>query len=137
MLAILWFQLICIKSNILFYADPFVQLQAPPEHNATRLSPLDKPPKQSHLLNQVAIKVTHNWKSLGLQLEIEPDKVETINKDSPGDSKLCCVNMLHVWKKHGSPPYTWDTVINALRAPYVGEKRLADDLKDWVLNNYA
>ena len=137
LLAILSFQLICIKSNILFYADPLVQLQAPPEHNATRLSPLEKPPKQSDLLNQVATEVTDNWKSLGLELEIEDHKLNTIFQENPGNSKLCCGKMLAVWKKHGSPPYTWGTVINALRAKFVGEIRLADELEHWVSNNYA
>ena len=137
MLAILCFQLIRIKSNILFYADPLVQLQAPPEHNATRLSPLEKQPKQSDLLNQVATKVTDNWKNLGLQLEIEDHKVETIFKENPGDSLLCCAKLLAEWKKHGSPPYTWGTVINALRAKFVGEICLADELEHWVSNNYA
>ena len=62
---------------------------APPEHNAARLSPLEKQPEQSDLLNQVATKVTDKWKNLGLQLEIEPDKVETISKENQGDSLLC------------------------------------------------
>ena len=137
MLAILCFQLICIKSNILFYADPLVQLQAPPEHNATRLSPLEKPPKHPDLLNQVATKVTDKWMNLGLQLKIEHHKLKTILRENYGDSKLCCAEMLDVWRKHGSPPYTWGTVIAALRADFVGEIRLADDLKHWVSNNYA
>ena len=114
-----------------------VQLFAPPEHNAARLSPLEKQPEQSDLLNQVATKVTDKWKNLGLQLEIEPDKVETISKENQGDSLLCCAEMLEVWRNHGSPPYTWGTVINALRAEFVREIRLADELEHWVSNNYA
>ena len=114
-----------------------VQLQAPPEHNATRLSPFQKQPEQPDLLNQVAIKVTDNWKSLGLQLKIKNHKLKTISKENPGDSLQCCVEMLETWENHGSPPYTWGTVIDALRADLVGKKRLADDLKHWVSNNYA
>ena len=45
-----------LSTNI--YADPLVQLQAPPEHNATRLSPLDKPQKQSDLLDKVDAKAS-------------------------------------------------------------------------------
>ena len=131
------FQLICIKSNILFYADPLVQLQAPPEHNATRLSPLEKPPKQSHLLDKVAAKVTDKWYRLGLRLDIEDHKLNTIDKEKQGDCLLCFAKMFDVWRKHGSPPYTWGTVINALGAPFVGEISLAGELEHWVLNNYA
>ena len=114
-----------------------VQLQAPPEHNATRLSPLEKPPKHPDLLNQVAAKVSDKWRKLGDQLDVEHHKLKTIQKENPGDSLDCCSEMLVVWKKNGSPPYTWGTVINALRAKFVGEIRLADELEHWVSNNYA
>ena len=134
MLAVLCF---VSRVTLLFYADPLVQLQAPPEHNASRLSPLEKQPEQSDLLNQVAIKVTDNWKSLGLQLKIKNHKLKTISKENQGDSLQCCVEMLETWENHGYPPYTWGTVIDALRADLVGKKRLADDLKHWVSNNYA
>ena len=114
-----------------------VQLQAPPEHNATRLSPLEKQPEQPDLLNQVAAKATDKWKKLGLQLKIENHKLKNIQRENPGDSLDCYAEMFELWKKHGSPPYTWRTIIDALRAGIVGEIHLADELKHWVSNNYA
>ena len=114
-----------------------MQLQVPPEHNPRRLRPLEKSPKQSDLLNKVAAKASDKWKKMGQQLEIEYHKLKTISRENPEDSLDCYAEMFELWRKCGSPPYTWATIIDALRADIVGEISLADDLEQWVINKYA
>ena len=40
-----------------------------------------------------------------------------------------------MWKKRGSPPYTWTTIIGVLKAEIVGEVQLAKRGVDTKLND--
>ena len=113
-----------------------MQLQTPPEHTPRRLSPLEKLPKQSDLLNQVAANASNEWENLGLQLDIKYHQLETL-ADKHRNNVSRFAEMFELWRKRGSPPYTWATIIDALRAKIVGNISLANDLEQWVINNYA
>ena len=41
---------------------------------------------------------------------------------------LCFSEVFEKWRTKGSPPYTWGTIINALKAPIVEEVQLANKL---------
>ena len=69
---------------------------------------------------------------MGLQLEIENEKLATILSKSHQDDLLCFADVFGLWKKSGFPPYTWATIIDVLRADIVGDVRLANDLEQWV-----
>ena len=51
------------------------------------------------------------------------------------DPVRCLADIFDVWQRNGSPPYTWATIIDALRAPIVGEVRLARELEEWVIHS--
>ena len=102
-----------------------MQLEAPPEHNPKRLSPLEKPPELRDLLNQVAIEASGKWKKLGIQLKIDYHKLKTISKENHEDSFECYTEMFEKWRMCGNPPYTWATVIDALRTKLMSEEELA------------
>ena len=40
--------------------------------------------------------------------------------------------MFGVWRRHGSPPYTWKTIIGVLKCASVGEVLLSEDLTSWI-----
>ena len=42
--------------------------------------------------------------------------------------------MFDLWERRGSPPFTWATNIDALRADIVGEVQLAYELEQWVMS---
>ena len=85
--------------------------QAPPDHDrSTAHLALQRPPKVSVLLNKVAAEASDKWKKLGQQLDIEHHKLKTISKEN--DDILDC--FAELWKRGGSPPYTWATIIDAL-----------------------
>ena len=48
---------------------------------------------------------------------------------------LRLAEVFDVWKKNGSPPYTWTTIIDALRAPLVGQVQLAKEVEEWVIES--
>ena len=76
----------------------------------------------SDLLNKVAAKTRDKWEKIALQLQIDHGHIKSISKTN--DPILCCAEVFDVWRRSGSPPYTWATIIDALRAPIVGEQQL-------------
>ena len=121
-----------------FLLDPVIPaaVQAPPDHDrsttVTHLT-LQNPPKVSILLNKVAAKASNKWKKLGQQLDIEHHKLKTISREND-DNLDCFAEVFELWKREGSPPYTWATIIDALRADIVGEVQLAYELEQWVMS---
>ena len=49
------------------------------------------------------------------------------------DSLDCFAEVFDLWERRGSPPFTWATNIDALRADIVGEVQLAYELEQWVM----
>ena len=108
--------------------------QAPPDHDrSTAHLSLQRPPKVSVLLNRVAAKAPNKWKKLGQQLDIEYQKLMTFPREND-DSVDCFARVFDLWKRGGSPPYTWATIIDALRGDIVGEVQLAYELEQWIMS---
>ena len=111
--------------------------QAPPDHDrSTAHLALQESPKMSVLMNKVAAKVSHKWKNLGLQLEIEYDQLETISSKNQ-DVSLHLADVFQQWKNNTSPPYTWATIIGVLRTDIIQEVQLACELEQWIMSTYA
>ena len=99
-------------------------------HSGRQLKPLNTRPKRQDLLNKVAAKTRDKWEEIGLQLNIDLSHIRSISR-SHGAIR-CYAEVFDVWEKSGSPPYTWATIIDALRAPIVGEYQLAHELQEWL-----
>lgn len=82
----------------------------------------------------VADKVGLKWRMLGIQLHIDQEKLESIESRNRDDLE-CCAKVFQIWKKAANPqaPYTWATIINALKAPIVKEIELANELEKWLV----
>ena len=87
-------------------------------------------PEMNDLLNKVAAKARNKWKLIGMQLNIDFGRIKTITSQDPIE---CYAEVFDTWQKKGAPPYTWATIIDALRAPSVEEHKLATDLEQWLL----
>ena len=88
----------------------------------------------SDLMNRVATKVTDNWEKIGILLDVPYSDIKTISRNTD-DIVLRLAEVFDVWKKNGSPPYTWTTIIDALRAPLVGQVQLAKEVEEWVIES--
>ena len=95
-------------------------------------SQFDKPPELPDLLNVVA-HAKSSWKQVAVQLKISLGDVESIRKEHMMDAMDCYTEVFEKWRRRGSPPYTWATIINVLRAPAVDQEQLANELQDCVL----
>ena len=73
-----------------------------------------------------ALPVDEKWYSLGLQLGIDSQKLNTIEQSEPQSPFKCKGKMLKMWLLEDPAP-TWGKLINALYP--LDEKTLANDLK--------
>ena len=96
--------------------------------------------KSLHIeLHPVAAK----WYSLGLQLHIPIETLQCIEAEH-NQMNRCLLEMLTVWLKCTTPPPTWNILTEALESPPVGERLLAQQLRDkhcqrteeWVTHGY-
>ena len=77
----------------------------------------------------MAARATDKWKCIGIQLDIPMDQLNSMTATDP---IICYADVFNWWQRNGSPPYTWATIIDALRAPIVGEVQLAHELEEWL-----
>ena len=75
------------------------------------------------LMVELCDKVAHQWKSLGVYLNIPMGKLNTIQ----GKDHECLMEMLHVWLVRINPSPTWDAIIKAIKL--LGQERLASKLR--------
>ena len=73
--------------------------------------------------------VADKWYSLGVQLQVPIETLKCIRRDNLPITE-CLLEMLTVWLKCTTPPPTWNTLTEALESPPVGERLLAQQLRD-------
>ena len=95
-------------------------------------SALITPPKLRDLQNKVAAKARDKWKQVAIQLDIEPDHIHSIEIKEHSNPIPCYSEIFDLWRKSKASPYTWGTIIDALRAPAVEEQQLASELEEWL-----
>ena len=118
------------------WISPYTELHAPlrmssrwaPGTNYTLCCATDEVPKMKDLLNQVASKAKDKWKIVGIQLEIGQDQLNTIKHSNPIE---CYSEIFELWKNRGTPPFTWETILEALTSPAVEEGALANKVEAW------
>ena len=112
--------------------DPVIQHAALPKHDKASVPMLfQSPPGIVDFLEQVAVKVPAKWRMLGLKLGVNTYKLDEIAKQNQ-DGVHCLERVLALWKDKANSPYTWATVIDALKSPIVGEKSVAEDVEMWL-----
>ena len=83
-------------------------------------------------MNDVASIVSAKWRAIGIQLELPSGTLDSIQQEharKPQADQHSFETMLNIWKQLAKTPYTWKTIIDALKAPSVGENQLGDDLE--------
>ena len=95
---------------------------------------LNSQPELADLMNEVAAEIPGKWRDVGLQLGLDHRALDGVATISPGDVNHCYSNVFTHWKSQNSQahPYTWSTVVQALKTQAVGEDRLADKIEKKV-----
>jgi len=87
---------------------------------------LDQAPDERLLKDFVVSRVAHKWHDIGVQLRIELNDLERIDRNhKPLDVEECCVKMLFKWKSKNMK-VTGKTLIDAIKSN--GNARYADKL---------
>ena len=95
-------------------------------------SALNTPPELRDLQNKVAAKARDKWKQVAIQLDIKPGHIHSIEIMEQSSPIPCYSEIFYVWRESKASPYTWGTIIDALRAPAVEEQQLANELEEWL-----
>lgn len=69
------------------------------------------------------------WKEIGLVLGIPITDLNTIEMESDNKVDKCLENMITIWLKRRSLNPSWQSLIEALKEPTVGEEGVADDIE--------
>ena len=85
-------------------------------------------------MNDVASKIPLQWKNVGMFLDISLNILDGIQMNNAGKGKPHAFldsfeQVFTTWEQQGPSPYTWNTIIEVLRQPAVGELALADQLE--------
>ena len=80
------------------------------------------------LVNEL-LPVTHEWKHLGVQLNMQVPCLNSIAIKCNNDPNLCLLEMLSQWLDITFPPPTWQTVVDALSSPALNRQGLAQKIK--------
>ena len=79
-------------------------------------------------MDEVASKVPAKWKIISIQLGLTLADQQHIAAITSNDPVQSFTVVFTIWKNRTTKPYTWSTVIEALKAPSVDEVRLAQEL---------
>jgi len=85
-------------------------------------------PELSDLMDEVASKVPAKWKIISIQLGLTLADQQHIAAITSNDPVQSFTVVFTIWKNQTTKPYTWSTIIEALKAPSVDEVRLAQEL---------
>ena len=76
-------------------------------------------------LNEVASCALDKWYRIGLQLGIEGQELNTMEQY---DIIRRFSTIFDEWKSRRTSPFTWETILKALKSPLVGENQLAAEI---------
>ena len=74
--------------------------------------------------------VRDKWYYIGLQLKIPFQTLNVIRTEHRDNTSDCLTEMLQKWLTSVSPPPTWDGLMQALSSAPVGQKRLAEEIRE-------
>ena len=103
-------------------------------HLCTDPVSLDSEPSLQHLMDKVAAVIPHKYELIGLQLRLSLAELQVIGPCHPTleEHHRAFGEMFGVWRRRGSVPYTWRTLIDLLKSASVGEVLLSDELTSWI-----
>ena len=85
-------------------------------------------PKMKDLANRVAAVIPHKWKMVAIQLDVDMGAIDRIESDKCNSfDRIMAV--FDCWKRSSCEPYTWKTLVTALKSRSVDEVKLAEELQ--------
>ena len=82
-------------------------------------------------MSDVASVIPAKWRGVGIQLVLPQGILDSIQHKyagKPEENNLSFEMVFYTWKNQAQRPFTWETIVDVLKVPAVGENRLADEL---------
>ena len=91
-------------------------------------------PSLQHLMEKVAAVIPSKCWAVGFQLGLTTAELQAICPQHQGleNHHRAFGEIFDVWRRRGSPPYTWRTLTGVLRSASVGEVLLSEQLTSWI-----
>ncbi|KAL5506732.1 hypothetical protein EMCRGX_G008465 [Ephydatia muelleri] len=120
------------EGQLMWFGESGVTKQDP-SATGTSVS-LDSEPSLQHLMEKVAAVIPHKYEMVGLQLGLTLAQLQVIGPRQPNleEHHRAFGEIFDVWRRRGSPPYTWRTLTGVLRSASVGEVLLSEHLTSWI-----
>ena len=81
------------------------------------------------LMRFVAPRVSSKWYDVGVALALTPPTLEDIEQNNGGNHDRCISDVFQAWREERTRPYTWESLLIALRAGGVREMEFARELE--------
>ena len=75
------------------------------------------------------INIKHRWYVIGLQLDVETNKLDSIKSQFYQQPDMALLEVLKEWLKQTGKPCTWDVLVKALRTKSVNEEKTAENIE--------
>ena len=98
---------------------------------------LESEPSLQHLMEKVAAVIPSKYEMVGLQLGLTLAQLQVIGPRQPNleEHHRAFGEIFDLWRRRGSPPYTWRTLTGVLRSASVGEVLLSEQLTSWITHS--
>ena len=103
-------------------------------HLGTVSVSLDSEPSLQHLMEKVAAVIPSKCWAVGFQLGLTTAELQAICPQHQGleNHHRAFGEIFDVWRRRGSPPYTWRTLTGVLRSASVDEVLFSEHLTSWI-----
>ena len=85
-------------------------------------------PNHLRKVQRILWEARTQWYNLGLELDITPDSLDSIELANSGKPDRCFRAMLTKWLREHQRP-TWSALAEAVRSPSVGLSHLAEEIQ--------
>ncbi len=79
-------------------------------------------------VNRAVFAARAKWKPLGVELGLQIDDLNVMNREERGDTEECLHKMLHSWLTKPSLNPSWAALVDALNAQTVGREDIAYEI---------
>ena len=77
-------------------------------------------------MEKVAVHVRTKWRFFGIMIDIPSNILDSF----PAHNALHCFErVFDYWSRRGSPPLTWEAIVEVLESDTVDEKKIADEVR--------
>ena len=109
-------------------------LDSEPDPLDSEPDPLDSEPSLQYLMDKVAAVIPSKCWAIGLQLGLTTAELQAICPQQQGleNYHRAFGEIFGEWRRRGSLPYTWRTLIGVLKSASVGQVLLSEQLTSWI-----